>query len=168
MVTAADKLEIMTLESAASDVPDMADPMYLLDAVFRLERAVTRIGNKRLANWHMSLSGYAAMKTLENRPNLSLAQLSRRCFVRPQTMTRLVAQLEERDFVQRSPHPESERAISLSLTESGRAALNDMDAEVLKINETLTEQLDDSGVTVLEQSLRKCALAVETELRALS
>lgn len=139
--------------------------MYLTDAVFRLERAINRIGNKRLDRWNLSLSAYAALKILQTRPELSLAQLSRRCFVRPQTMTRIVTQLEERGYVQRRPHPESERAISLTLTHAGDSALADMDSEVLKINETLTRELDAEGARFLEAALRRCAIAVEDELR---
>jgi DNA-binding MarR family transcriptional regulator len=143
------------------------DATYLTDAVVRLERAIGRIGNKRLARWNLSLSGYAALKILQTRPDLSLAQLSRRCFVRPQTMTRIVTQLEERGYVRRRPHPESERAIALALTDAGRTAIADMDAEVLKINDTLTSELDADGVVFLEGALRRCAAAVEAELREL-
>ena len=53
--------------------------VYLSDAVSRLERAVARIGSLRLRPWHMTLSGYAAMRVLEGQPDLSLAQVSRRC-----------------------------------------------------------------------------------------
>lgn len=148
-----------------SSVSTPVDATYLTDAVVRLERAISRIGNKRLARWNLSLSGYAAMKILQDRSDLSLAQLSRRCFVRPQTMTRIVTQLEERGYVLRRPHPESDRAIALALTDAGRDVLVDMDSEVLKINETLARELDADGVAFLEGALRRCAQAVEGELR---
>ncbi|MCD5422872.1 MarR family transcriptional regulator [Rhodococcus pyridinivorans] len=161
-----DTLDRMTESQAPeSAAPTSVDATYLTDAVVRLERAIGRIGNKRLARWNLSLSGYAALKILETRADLSLAQLSRRCFVRPQTMTRIVAQLEERGYVSRRPHPESDRAIALTLTDVGRAAVDEMDSEVLKINETLTRELDAEGVAFLEGALRRCALAVEAELR---
>ncbi|WP_243636975.1 MarR family transcriptional regulator [Rhodococcus sp. Eu-32] len=143
----------------------VGEAALLTDAVFRLERAIGRIGNKRLARWNLSLSGYAALKILQTRSDLSLAQLSRRCFVRPQTMTRIVTQLEERGYVRRRPHPESDRAIALALTDAGRATIDDMDAEVLRINETLARELDGDEAARLELSLRRCALAVEAELR---
>ncbi|EME22604.1 MarR family winged helix-turn-helix transcriptional regulator [Rhodococcus triatomae] len=162
----ADTLDRMTeSQASASAAPTPADAIYLTDAVVRLERAIGRIGNKRLAPWNLSLSGYAALKILQTRTDLSLAQLSRRCFVRSQTMTRIVTQLEERGYVSRRPHPESERAIALALTDLGRTAIEDMDAEVLKINETLTRELDADGVAFLESALRRCAVAVEAELR---
>ena len=73
-------------------------PEYLTDAVTRLERAVANVGAMRLKPWNMTLSGYAAMKILDRQPDLSLAQLSRRCFVKSQTMTRIVSELERRGW----------------------------------------------------------------------
>lgn len=161
-----DTLDRMTDTQPSAPHPSSpVDATYLTDAVFRLERAIGRIGNKRLAAWNLSLSGYAALKILQTRTDLSLAQLSRRCFVRPQTMTRIVSQLEERGYVRRRPHPESDRAIALALTDFGRQSVAEMDSEVLKINETLTRELDADGVAFLEGALRRCAAAVEAELR---
>ncbi|WP_236790871.1 MarR family transcriptional regulator [Amycolatopsis sp. GM8] len=138
---------------------------YLTDAVVRLERAVANIGAMRLKPWRMTLSGYAALKILERQPNLSLAQLSRRCFVKPQTMTRIVAELERREWVDRSPHPESDRAISLALTPAGRASLGEMAAEVDKIESTLGGMLDPGQFPELVATLRRCAVAVEAEIK---
>lgn len=140
-------------------------PDYLTDAVTRLERAVANIGAMRLKPWRMTLSGYAALKILERQPNLSLAQLSRRCFVKPQTMTRIVAELERREWVDRSPHPESERAMSLALTPAGRASLAEMAAEVDKIESTLEAMLEPGQFPQLVATLRRCAVAVETEIK---
>jgi DNA-binding MarR family transcriptional regulator len=140
-------------------------PDYLTDAVTRLERAVANIGAMRLKPWRMTLSGYAALKILERQPNLSLAQLSRRCFVKSQTMTRIVADLERRNWVERSPHPESERAISLALTPAGRASLGEMAAEVDKIEATLAGMLEPGQSPEMIAALRRCAVAVEAEIK---
>ena len=139
---------------------------YLTDAVTRLERAVANIGSMRLKPWRMTLSGYAALRILERQPNLSLAQLSRRCYVKPQTMIRIVAEMERRQWVERSANPDSERAISLALTEEGRAALSEMAAEVDKIEATLGGILGPGQVPELVVILRTCAVAVETEIKA--
>ncbi|MDH6523343.1 DNA-binding MarR family transcriptional regulator [Streptomyces sp. SAI-135] len=140
-------------------------PDYLTDAVTRLERAVANIGALRLKPWRMTLSGYAALKILERQPHVSLAQLSRRCFVKSQTMTRIVAELERREWVERSPHPESERAISLALTPAGRASLAEMAAEVDKIESTLGAELEPGQFPELVATLRRCAVAVEAEIK---
>jgi DNA-binding MarR family transcriptional regulator len=147
---------------------DMDGASSMLDATFRLERAVTRIGNARLAPWRLTLSSYTALRILAEQPHLSLAQLARRCYVRPQTLTRMVAQLEERGLVARGAHPESERAVSLRLTDAGMAALHEMSTEVLKISETLNATLGQDSIAAVDEQLRQAAVAVENELRAMN
>ena len=151
--------------STAHPATDMDEASSLIDAVFRFERAVSRIGNARLRPWNMTLSSYTALRILANRPHLTLAQLSRRCYARPQTMTRIVTQLEKRRFVARSAHPESERALSLEVTKAGLAALEEMGAEVLKISDTLGAVLGRDEIAAADHQLRQAALVVEGELR---
>ena len=54
---------------------------------------------------------------------LSGAELARRCFVTPQTMTGLVAGLEARDLVRRRPHPTHGRVLDVGMTSAGRDTL---------------------------------------------
>lgn len=108
----------------------MDEASSLIDAAFRFERAVTRIGNGRLRPWNMTLSSYTALRIIADQPQLTLAQLARRCYARPQTMTRIVTQLENRGFVARGSHPESERALPLKVTDAGPAALAEMGADL--------------------------------------
>lgn len=148
-----------TLESSEYD----EEMMLLVDSVFRLERAIARIGAMRLRPWRMTLSGYAAMRVIQSRPHLSLIQLSRRCFVKPQTMTRIVSKLGEAGYVKRTTSSGNERAMSLTLTARGRKVLREMDEEVLKINETLSQNLPDAERARLIGFLRDSAVAIERE-----
>nr|WP_239071984.1 MarR family transcriptional regulator [Amycolatopsis sp. SID8362] len=143
----------------------MDEASSLIDAAFRFERAISRIGNARLRPWNMTLSSYTALRILANRPHLTLAQLSRRCYARPQTMTRIVTQLEKRGFVARGAHPESERALSLEVTKAGLDALEEMGTEVLKISDTLGAVLGRDEIVAADRQLRQAALVVEGELR---
>lgn len=139
-----------------------------MDAVFRLAHAVTRIGNARLAGWDLSLSSYAALRVIANRPHLSLAQVARRCFVRPQSIQRIVSQLESRGFVERGPHEDSDRAVALSLTPEGALALAQMNGEVDKINNTLTDAVGSEHISALNDMLRLSARLVETDVKELT
>ena len=143
------------------------DYVYVVDAVFRLERAIAKIGSMRLRHWNMTLSGYAALRVLDRQPRLSLAQLSRRCFVKPQSMIRIVAELERRGHVLRGPNEDSERAISLTLTPEGIATLKDMAVEVEKIGSTIKRALDDEDTRSLNVMLRDCAVLVENEIKGM-
>ncbi|MCG0290511.1 MarR family winged helix-turn-helix transcriptional regulator [Streptomyces sp. PSAA01] len=113
----------------------------------------------------MTLSSYTALRIIADQPQLTLAQPARRYSARPQTMTRIVTQLENRGFVARGSHPESERALSLQVTDAGLAALAEMGAEVLKISDTLNATLGPEDIVAADQHLRRAALVVENELR---
>lgn len=146
----------------------MEEATYLVDAVFRLGNALSRIGNLRLAPWKLSLSSYAALSVMASRPNLSFAQLARRCFVQPQSIHRIVSQLETRGFVVRGSHEDSERAVGLSLTQEGREALEQMTEVVNKINASLTQAMGASEIKFVNEALRTSAKVVEAEVKILS
>ncbi|WP_210602839.1 MarR family winged helix-turn-helix transcriptional regulator [Brevibacterium oceani] len=150
-----------------STEPYDEDLTYLVDAVFRLERATAKIGSLRLAPWKLTLSGYAALRVLDSRPHLSLAQLSRRCFVKPQTMTRIVTNLVKLGYLDRAVSPNNERAMSLTLTDHGRSTLRDMDIEVLKVNDAIAKNLDGIDLSVMVRALRDSARAVEADIQEL-
>lgn len=145
----------------------MDEASSLIDAAFRFERAVSRIGNNRLRPWNITLTGYTALRILASQPHLTLAQLARRCYVRPQTLTRIVSTLAERGWINRNAHPESERALSLQVTDHGLTALEEMGTEVLKVSATLNATLGRDGIVSADRQLRQAALAVEDELRAM-
>jgi DNA-binding MarR family transcriptional regulator len=153
------------MSAPTTQPPPLDDAIYAVDAIFRLELAVSAIGTLRLRPWQLTLSSYAALRVLEHQPNLSLAQLSRRCYVKPQTMTRIVAELERRGYVHRGPAEESERAMALTLTDDGRQAVREMSAEVDKIQSTLEQALGAEEVTQLNAMLRRCAVLVESEIK---
>lgn len=149
----------------AAEGAQLEEVTYLVDAIFRLERAVGTIGTMRLRRWNMTLSSFAALGVLDRQPNLSLAQLSRRCYVKPQTMTRIVAEFERRGYVHRGPAEESERAMALTLTDLGAELVREMSSEVDKVQATLEEALSPEEVTALNAMLRRCAVLVESEIK---
>jgi len=138
------------------------------DAIVRLERGVVQVGNMRLRPWKMTLSSYTALKVIANRPDLSLVRLSRRCFVRPQTMTRIVSSLEERKLVERLFNPDSERALRLRLTKRGQKTLSEMDVAVNQIHDTIADVFDPDEIELFDSMLRKFAYAIEGEIDELS
>ena len=140
----------------------------LLDAVVRLWRGTYQTGNVRLRPWDITLSTYAALRVIADQPDLTLGQLSRRNFVRPQTMTRIVSQLQKRGWIERQTKPGDERAMSLSLTAAGKIVLGEMAVEVGKINETLKIVLTDEQIVQVNTMLRSCARQVEIELGEIS
>ncbi|WP_092629579.1 MarR family transcriptional regulator [Actinopolyspora mzabensis] len=63
---------------------------------------------------------YTALTVLEQRGELSSAQLARRSFVTPQTMHEMVQWLERHELVRRRRDETNRRALLISLTTRGR------------------------------------------------
>jgi DNA-binding MarR family transcriptional regulator len=91
----------------------------LRDAITRLNRRVRQarpVGD-------LTVTQLSALTSLELAGALTPRELADVERVQPPTMTKIVAKLEDRGLVQRSPHPTDGRQVILSATESGRAVL---------------------------------------------
>jgi len=90
---------------------------HLRMAVARLARQMRQEG----AQDDASPSQLAALATLYNSPPMTIGELASIERVKPPTMTRIVANLEERGLVERSHGPDG-RMVYLVVTDAGRAA----------------------------------------------
>jgi len=91
----------------------------LRDAITRFNRRV------RQARPVGDLTGtqLSAMTSLELAGAMTPRELAEVERVQPPTMTKIIARLEDRGLVQRTPHPTDGRQVILSVTDEGRAVL---------------------------------------------
>jgi DNA-binding MarR family transcriptional regulator len=102
----------------------VADPatqlaVTLRDAITRLNRRVRQarpVGD-------LTVTQLSALTSLELAGALTPRELADVERVQPPTMTKIVAKLEERGLVQRTPHPTDGRQVILSSTGLGRSIL---------------------------------------------
>lgn len=102
----------------------MAEPATQLaealrDAITRLNRRVRQarpVGD-------LTVTQLSALTSLELAGALTPRELADVERVQPPTMTKIVAKLEERGLVQRTPHPTDGRQVILSSTDLGRGIL---------------------------------------------
>ena len=97
--------------------------MLLRDAITRLNRRVRQtrpVGD-------LTVTQLSALTSLELAGALTPRELADTERVQPPTMTKIVAKLEERGLVQRTPHPTDKRQVILAMTESGRAVFARLD-----------------------------------------
>jgi DNA-binding MarR family transcriptional regulator len=91
-----------------------------------LRDAITRL-NRRLRQARpmgdLTISQLSALTSLELAGALSPRELAEVERIQPPTLTRIVAKLEARGLVQRSPHPTDGRQVILSATGSGRGVV---------------------------------------------
>lgn len=104
----------------AKRVPPAQLAPQLRDAITRLNRRVRQarpVGDLTVTQ----LSALTSLKLAGALTPRELADVER---VQPPTMTKIVAKLEERGLVQRTPHPTDGRQVILAATEGGRAVLD--------------------------------------------
>lgn len=91
----------------------------LRDAIMRLNRRLRQsapVGD-------LTLTQLSALTSLELAGALTPRELAESERVQPPTMTKIIAKLEERGLLQRSPHPSDGRQVVLAATAQGRAAV---------------------------------------------
>lgn len=130
---------------------------------YQLKRAQLALRNTmdtRLAELGLTSPQYAVLCALDRSPGASNADLARYAFVTPQTMIRIVAQLEDKGFVERTPDPNDARRKQTHLTERGRAKMNQANTIVAEIDTQMTRDLDDAERDQVAAALAKCARAL--------
>ena len=78
---------------------------------------------KRQAEAVLSETQLAALSALEVHQAMTPGELAEHEKVQPPSMTRVIAVLEERSLVLRSPHPTDRRQVILTVTGEGRAVV---------------------------------------------
>ncbi|QXJ26759.1 MarR family transcriptional regulator [Actinomadura graeca] len=73
----------------------------------------------------LPLTQFAALTAIERHGSMTPRELADHEKVQPPSMTRVIAFLEERGLLARSPHPTDGRQVVLSVTEAGATLLRD-------------------------------------------
>ena len=106
-----------TKNAARSSVSELAS--LLRPSLLRL----TRIIRNQRVDMSVTLTQISAMATLAKRGPMSAGELAACERVQPPSMTKVLANLEERGLVRRDAHPSDKRQAIISVTDEGRALL---------------------------------------------
>ena len=132
-------------------------PGYMLKGVQAAMRA--RL-DETLADKGITTPQYTALTTLEHESGISNAEIARLSFVTPQTMLRIIENLEQAGLVTRQPHPTHGRVVQLALTPAGRKLVARCHESVLAVEEQLVSRLSRAERRQLVEILQKCAAAL--------
>jgi DNA-binding MarR family transcriptional regulator len=99
---------------------------------------LTRLVRNQRVDMSVTLTQLSAMGTLRKRGPMSAGELAAYERVQPPSMTKVLANLEERGLVQRKVHPTDRRQAILEITPAGTALL---DSERRSRDAWLTKQL---------------------------
>jgi DNA-binding MarR family transcriptional regulator len=106
------------------------------------EQALTSVKANALREFELTVPQYSAMVALSFVPGASGAQLARICAVTPQTMATVLANLETKSLIQRSPSSVHQKVLVTKLTRSGQALVRKADAKAKAIEDRLAQEFD--------------------------
>jgi DNA-binding MarR family transcriptional regulator len=129
--------------------------------VARLERAVRAAVNERVRPHGLTTLQYTTLSVLALRGEpLSNAQLARRAYMSPQAMGEVIAAIEGKGLIKRTPHPNHRRLLPATLTAKGRRVLAACDAAVAEMEEEMLGELSSAERASLRESLKSCVRAL--------
>ncbi len=128
----------------------------------RVQHALRLKMDAGLRDGGLTTPQYAAMSVLEDSPGLSGAALARRCFVTPQTMNQILANLEGDGLVERRDHPEHGRVLQAFLTKRGTKSLVKAHRTVDEIEEQMLDGLGNKKRARFLDALLSCTKSLES------
>lgn len=92
----------------------------------RLRSAIARTARRlrQSAGSELGPASVAALSTIDRLGPITPSELAGSEGIRPPTVTRIIARLQEHDLIERSPDPEDGRCALISSTAEGRALLS--------------------------------------------
>jgi len=128
--------------------------------VKRTQLAVRAAMEAALSRHGVTMAQYAALAALEGEPGLSNADLARRAFVTPQTMSDVVAGLERSGGVNRTAHPSHGRVREVRLTPAGAALVQACHGAAAEVHDRMLAGFDHDETAQLRDGLRRCTEAL--------
>jgi len=103
---------------------DKSRTVYLVARIYYLIREQM---DAELAKENLTSLQYSVLSLIRGSNGLSSAQLARRYSVKPQSMNRVIHDLEAKDLIERTPDRENKKVLVAILSDAGRATLQRCD-----------------------------------------
>lgn len=124
--------------------------------VKQLELAI-RVGMDAIAGeFGVTALQYTALSVLARHPGLSAAQMARRSFVSAQAGNEMVAILERKGLITRTPDVNNRHIRRINLTPVGQAVLSQCDASIDRLEAKMLDALAPADIEVLRKALAVC------------
>jgi DNA-binding MarR family transcriptional regulator len=126
----------------------------------RAAAALRAAMDEALRPLQLTVTQYACLELLGQRPGLSAAELARGVFVTRQSMQTVLQGLEERELLSRPDSAPVGRALPTDLTPAGRTALAAASRAVAQVEESMIADLSPAARHRLQADLAACASAL--------
>jgi DNA-binding MarR family transcriptional regulator len=140
---------------------DAAEEPRVAYLIGRVERAVRKRISETLLPFKLSVAQYTALSVIRRHGEASNADLATRSFITPQAMNEVVQVLEQRKLVTRRPDPSHGRIVNLLPTKRGLEVLEECDAAVGTLEQTMLSGLTAPQREAFRDALLGCAQALE-------
>jgi DNA-binding MarR family transcriptional regulator len=145
---------------APSETPNTTEPRISY-AVARLERAVRAEIAERVRPYGLTTLQYTTLSVLKRHgAPLSNAQLARRAYMSPQSMSEVIDALEKKGLIRRNPHPSHGRLLPATLTAKGRRVLVDCERMVDEMESVMLADLSPRQRAAFHEALKTAVRAL--------
>jgi DNA-binding MarR family transcriptional regulator len=135
--------------------------------VARLDRALRREIDEVVRPHGLTLARYTALSVIARRDGLSNAQLARRSYITPQSMSQVISALEGDGLIQREPDRAHRRILRATLTDEGRRVLAACDGAVDALEREMLAEVPAQERDELIGHLTSCVRRLGAGLRGL-
>ncbi|MFD9337244.1 MarR family winged helix-turn-helix transcriptional regulator [Streptomyces sp. NPDC060028] len=129
----------------------------------RAEQALLAAKNAALKSAAVTVPQYAALLWISEKPGISAAGLARLCGVTPPTMNTVLKNLQERGFIERTPHEWHGNVLETRLTDEGRAVMVLADAAAVAVERALAREFTGEERELLIRLLGRCAQRLDDQ-----
>nr|MDT0664788.1 MarR family transcriptional regulator [Micromonospora sp. DSM 115978] len=138
-------------------------PARLGHLIKRCEQALIGAKSRALRAVGLTVPQYVALLSLSESPGQSGAQLARQCMVTPQSMASLLATLENKKLITRTPSDVHANIYVSRLTRRGQSLLREADREGLRVEGLLTDAFTAEEMAQFREYLNRAVAALATE-----
>ncbi|MFB7717509.1 MarR family winged helix-turn-helix transcriptional regulator [Nocardia sp. NPDC056100] len=128
----------------------------------RAEQALQAAKLPALKPAGVTVPQYAALFVLSESPGISAAALARQCGVTPPTMNTVLANLQDRGFIERTPHEWHRNVLETRLTDAGAKVLRDADKRAVRVERALADEFTPAERETLSALLERAAVRLDS------
>ena len=141
------------MSSPTMPAPDAKQFGYILK---RAQQSLRARMDLQLRAHELTTPQYAVLSAVAASPGVSNADLAKAAFITPQTMQSIIATLEKRGLLERSPDPDHGRRLLTQLTANGRRAKNAADDAVSGVEAMMVGSISSRDVEHTTETLLAC------------
>jgi DNA-binding MarR family transcriptional regulator len=138
-------------------------PPRLSYLVKQLELAVRAEMDAHARDHGLTTLQYTALTVLQRHPGMSGADLSRRSFVSPQAGNEIVAHLERKRLIERTPDGQNRRILRMRLTTEGERVVGACEGWMDDIEKVMLAGLAQADIRAMRRILGTCVGNMEVQ-----